>query len=271
MSPDVRATHAVEETGNRRTSVVIALLLFAAVGLCLAAWWSLYLAPNVDNFIAAPLRSVLVANYGADPLSTRGVAIDISLVGDLIGDQTGTPGVDRQATLASVLQTPVVTITASGGVVTSTPSPTSSPTATPSATPNAAASALALTEFANTATATETLEQSATASDAPTAIASETAAPATTDTPAPPTEPPPTNTAPPAPTDTQPPAPSDTPVPPPADTPIPPPTNTPVLPPTNTPNAYPPPASPTNTPAASPTNQSPPPTPSNTPPPTNYP
>jgi len=47
---------------DRRTSTIIVLLLFAAAGLCLAAWWTLYVAPTADNFISAPLHSVLVAN-----------------------------------------------------------------------------------------------------------------------------------------------------------------------------------------------------------------
>src|SRR5260221_10265813 len=115
MTTARRAGPADDERSRRRTNTILVLLLLAAAALCLAAWWSLYLAPASGNFIAAPLRSVLVANYGADPLSTGAVSVNLSLIGDVIGDQTGTPGSNRQATLASVLQTPVVTVTFPGG------------------------------------------------------------------------------------------------------------------------------------------------------------
>src|SRR5579859_7432801 len=80
------------------------------------------------HFIPAPLRSVLVANYGVDPRSTSAAAVNINLVNDVIRDQTATPGVDRQATLSSVLQTPVATITPQPTPTIASPSPTASGT-----------------------------------------------------------------------------------------------------------------------------------------------
>lgn len=84
MSTAPVAAPAGPERADRRLGAATLVLLVLAVALCLGAWWILYSARSGSEYIAAPLRSVLVANYGGDPMSTKAAALNIVLVGDVI-------------------------------------------------------------------------------------------------------------------------------------------------------------------------------------------
>jgi hypothetical protein len=133
-APVAVATPAGREQTDRRLGAAILVLLVLAIALCWGAWWILCGARSGNEFIAAPLRSVLGANYGVDPLSTKAAALNIGLVGDVIREQTATAGVDRQATPASVLETSVPAVTQQPGAA--TPSPTRTPGQTPTSAPS---------------------------------------------------------------------------------------------------------------------------------------
>jgi hypothetical protein len=163
------AVAAIQEPRDRandwRKRTLLLLLLLAAMLLCLGAWWMLYFASPSSNFIAAPLRSILAANYGVDPLGTPVAALNLNLVSDIIHDQTSTPGVDRQATLSSALQTPVAMVTQQPGQASA--SPTASPTRPATSSPTRTQSPTLLVAYAKP-TGTETPPPSATRSSPPT-------------------------------------------------------------------------------------------------------
>jgi hypothetical protein len=239
----------------------------AALGLCLVgalallAW--LWLDVHTTGFVPVALRSVLRADYSADPRGTPLPALNLGIIEQVIADQptattapTGATRLPGPATptatiipITVLLQTPVPSVTPL--LLPGQPSPTHRPTETPPPTPTP--SAVVVPSVTPEASATSPENATAT----PTVIAGATSTlvnvasrtpvvsiPSATPTARPPTLIAPTATLAPPPTSTFAPPPTNTRAPtaaPPSSTPPPPPSNTPAPPPTNTPNAYPPP------------------------------
>jgi hypothetical protein len=241
----VPATAPRRRQPDRRLRLVYVLLVLLAGSLGLAAWLAARAGPRPLAFIGAPLHSVLVADYSADPLGTRAAVVEVGIIQDVIAAQTtGTPPPDRLATVIVALATPVPSVTLLPGTrAPATQRPTA--TTTPSATaPHTATQTASPTPTSAPPTALPTL----TATGQPSRLPPRTATPTASVT-----RPPLTATAttglptdpPPPPTDT---APPPTQVPPTA-TPLPP-THTPEPPPPTATDPYP--APPTNPPPTRP-------------------
>src|SRR5688500_152278 len=125
---------------SRFTRLLLALLLLAAVTLvCLGLLGTFN--RRRPAFVPQPLRSVLSADYSADPFADKLAGLSPELIESILRDEAGTDAPDRLATVVSDLQTPVPTVV-NGGLppATSTPAPSATPAAvgsSPTATPPA--------------------------------------------------------------------------------------------------------------------------------------
>lgn len=119
--------HPPRENDERRRAVLVLLPLFlVGASLCL---WSLFATVTLgeaESFIAAPLHSSALANYGQDPLGGRLQSLSIRIIEFAIRDREPEAG-DAGARATEVIEgmkSPVPTVTPKPGDPTATPPPT---------------------------------------------------------------------------------------------------------------------------------------------------